>query len=1378
MNSAGQFLHELQTLSVRVSAVGNELVCEAPPGVLTPELRERLTANKPAILRLLANAPVARDMAATEDESSQVAPTLSRAQSSIWSLEQINPGTCAWNISWALDVRGSLDRSALETSFRALLDRNAVLRSRFRNEAGVPVVEYAPLGHWSIDFADLRGLPDAEDNAITHAKAEAQRPFDLERGPLFRVKLLQTADATYLLVVVVHHIVADGWSLGLMGLELSQVYQAILRGGAAPLPPPHADYQAFVRRRRREETTTRADLDFWREKLSGELPVVSLAADRMRPLSGAGRRTSIELGLDLTNQIDAMAREHQATPFMVLLAGFNLLIQRYTGMTDLLVGAHVSGRDRPEFADVIGMFVNTLVLRTSVTPNLTARELLSRIRETSLEAFARQHIEFDRVVEAVRPRRMVGHNPLVRHALAYQNLPPATLQLGAAELTHRRLELAGSRYELSVEVWRTARGLLCDFEYSTDLFEAETIDRMMGHYRRLLAEIVADSHRPVFELPMLSDVEREQLLTAWNGTNTDYPVERRLENLFAEQAVKTPDAPALVYRRQETSYRELDRRANQLANYLRSLSVGPNVLVGVCLERSPDLVVAILAVLKAGGAYVPLDPNYPIQRLAFMLEDSAAPVLITHSALRRMFPDRGCVVELDVVQAIVAGQPPTAPTTGATAENLAYVIYTSGSTGRPKGTMLRHSAGYLVDWAQRTFAPEELSRVVAATSICFDLSVFEFFVPLCTGGAVILVADPLEPPDPSSRPTFLNTVPSALAELARTGAIPDSVRTIVACGEKLNDKVVQALYETTKAVRVYNLYGPTEYTTYATASLTVRGAGCDPPIGRPLCNTQVYVLDAQRQLLPIGVVGELFIAGHGLARGYLGQPELTAERFVENPYGAPGSRMYRTGDLVRWSFDGQLEFIGRVDQQIKLRGHRIELGEIEATLRRHPAIRDAVVLVREDRPDSPHLVAYVVADDTPPSSAALRQHSREWLTEYMVPAVFVILPALPLTPSGKIDRSALPAPPLDQPMRSLERGLMPLIQADIADTFKRVLHLDHYGPHENFFEQGGHSLHVVEAASQLELLMARPISPAWIFQAPTPHELAVLLDATRIERASHMVPLQPLGDRPALFCLHDLSGGAFFYVSLARHLAPDQPVYGLVPGPLEDVIIANPTFDVLTPAYVAAIKKIQARGPYRVVGYSTGGVPAFDVAQALLADGEDVLLIMIDPYIYRSMPAIAHIAKWLWRYASRALGGIRTKDRWVMSKLAQTARWVHRQRQKALDRVLEGLNRRQLAPADAADSRVPDWVSTAGRPLAGSLIQSESTYRFRPYTGAAVLLQGTRRSRMEDFLNADGLNGWDGLFKGPLTRFELPTDHFLMMRDPLVSEVAKIVRRL
>lgn len=1372
MKDVAEFLNQLRTKSICISADGTQLVCEAPPGALTPDLRERVRACRLEILDFLATAP-------NTQEDPTPAPLLSRAQSSLWLLEQLNPGTPIWNLPWAVDVRGELDVQTLEASFRALLERHATLRSQFAKVDGKPAVEVVPIGDWRIDYRDLRHLSNAEEQATALAKEEVQRPFDLERAPLFRVRLLRTADTRYVLVAVVHHIVADGWSLGIISREVSQQYRARLHGNSDPVAPLRVDYQAYVRQSLREEEATRADLDWWRDKLSGQLPVISLASGSTRTCSGAGRRASIRLGRELVGRIEAFARRQGATPFMALLAAFKLLLFRLTGQTDVLVGAHTSGRNRAELADIVGLFVGTVVVRSAVTPDLSFVELLGRVRTNTLDGLAHQHIAFSRIVEAVQPRRDAGHTPLIRHVLAYQNLPGEALQLGTAHITHKPLELAGSRYEISVEFWRTADGLVCDFEYSTDLFDAETIDRLLSCYRTVLEEAVTNPDMRISELALMSAAERDHVLTRWNDFHTDYARDRRLDELFIQQAAKIPLAPALIHGNSEMSYGELDRRSNQLAHYLRTLGVGPDVLVGICLERTPGLIVALLAILKAGGAYVPLDPGYPVQRLLYMLEDCGARVVLTQGTRDWAASQARQVVDLSRVREVVARQPSTAPVTGATAENLAYVIYTSGSTGRPKGTMLAHSAGYLIDWARRTFSAAELARVVAGTSICFDLSVFEIFVPLCTGGAVILVSDPLEMPNAASRPTLLNTVPSALSQLARTRAIPDSVRTVIACGERLDNGVVQAVYGAAKVERFYNLYGPTEYTTYATAALTTPGVEGSPPIGRPLCNTQVYVLDARRQLVPPGVTGELYIAGDGLARGYWRQPELTAERFVNNPFGPPGSRMYRTGDLVRWSAEGQLEFIGRTDSQVKLRGFRIEPGEIEAALRRHPSIRDAVVVAREEAPGNAYLIGYLVAEGESASMPALREHLENWLPKYMVPTLFVELADLPLTPSGKVDRQALPAPNFSQPVRrSRSGGVPPMpIEEIITDTFRRVLDLDDFGEGDNFFERGGSSLRIVEVAAELERLLCQPVSPAWVYHAPTPRQLAPLLGERRVAPSSHIAQLQPLGSRPPLFCLYELSGYAVAYVSVARRLAPDQPVYGLVPGPLEGAIQVNPTLDILTPAFIAAIKSIQPSGPYRIVGYSFGGVPAFDVAHALREQGEDVLLIMVDPYIYRGPPTLPRALKVAWRQSKRAL-----RERWqtrdsAAAKMQATAQWIGSQSRRAFGTVgtyLMSLCSRNCLPV----LEVPEWVPTASRPLAASLLQAGANYQFRAYEGPVVFLQGTLRDGLLEFLNADDINGWNGLFKGPLTRRELAASHFWIMREPVVAQIAEMMRVL
>jgi amino acid adenylation domain-containing protein len=1364
-----ELLLELRARNVLLSVEGEQLLCDAPLGVITADLRERISVCKPEILRLLAATPTPSLSEDSEsltpfDDGTQQTVGLSRAQRAIWFLEQVKPGTAIWNVASAFDIIGPLDRAALEASIRVMIVRHATLRSRFVSRGGVPETAQIAPKAWRLAYDDLCDLPNPAAEADARSAEAARRAFDLSQGPLFRAELLRIGDDAHVLTVVLHHIAADGWSLGLVAHELGRVYTAQRRGVTPSLPPLRGDYAAFVRREQREEANDQADLEWWRRHLAGELPVVSLAGGQTRALSGAGRRLEIAIDAKLSSEIRALAQQRRVTPFMVLLATFKLLVHRYTGQEDLLIGTAVSGRDRRGFEGVVGMFVNTLVLRTSVTPDLTFIELLERVRDTVLQAFARQHVAFDRVVEAVRPPRAEGQRPIIRISFAYQNLPGAQLELDGAAVLRRPLQLDGSHDELSVEVWPTPEGLSCQFEYATDMFAEETISRLMGHYLTLLTSAVTGPERPIAALPLLPDAERQMLLSGFNDTAAAYPTDKRLEQLFESSVARTPHAPAIRHRGQDMSYLELEQSANRLAHHLRDHGVGPEVVVGVCLERSPGLITAVLAVLKAGGAYLPLDPSYPEQRLEFMLRDAAAPVLITRGDLRRITSSVTRIIDIDRDEAVIAAQPVTPPETDATADNLAYVIYTSGSTGVPKGTMLRHSAVNLAHWSIRTFGQVALARVAAPTSICFDLSVMELFVTLSAGGAILLIDNPLEKQPSSEQPTLLSAVPSLLAELVRARRIPDSVRVVVTGGERLKNALVQELYETTHVERLYNIYGPTEFTTCCTAALTRRGADRDPSVGPPLSNTQLYVLDAQRELLPMGVTGELYIAGDGLARGYVNRPELTEERFVANPFGAPGSRMYRTGDLVRWTSDGELEFIGRIDHQVKLRGFRIELGEVEAALLRHPDVREAAVVLREDPASDPKMIAYIVAEDPAPPQD-LHRYLSAWLPEFMVPSAIVPLAALPKTPSGKVDRAALPAPPRSRPTSCQEPSGLPTGLREVAAAaFRFALGLDHVDIDDNFFELGGHSLLTMQVAAWLENALEIPVSPASIFLAPTPRALAEILDKELLAPPEHLRVLQPLGDRPPLFCVSDITGLPTPYLGLARQLAPDNPVYWLSPGPLEEAFLADPRGDMLTSAYLAAVRDVCPRGPYRVVGYSYGGFPAFELARALHADGEEVELIMLDPYLAAGGPGVVQSARWLGRLILRLtliiyrdLGRARIAEQ-ILVQL-RLGRWI-------LARLLR----------DRWRSGVPSWIPTRNRRLAAGLMKALRKHRFRPFAGSTVFLQASERGPSEDLMNEDGLNGWADLLVGPVTRVALPTNHVLMVRDPLVAQVADIIR--
>ncbi len=833
----------------------------------------------------------------------------------------------------------------------------------------------------------------------------------------------------------------------------------------------------------------------------------------------------------------------------------------------------------------------------------------------------------------------------------------------------------------------------------------------------------------------------------------EYGPKRRLDELFAEQVQRTPDAIALIHKGSTITYGQLDARANRLARRMQALGVGRETLVGVCLERSFELVIALLAVLKAGGAYVPLDPKYPADRLNFTLEDSAAPFLVTRSGLGGDLAYPGHRIDLDIEAAAIEAQPSTTLAPLGDADDLAYVIYTSGSTGQPKGVMLSHSAGAFFRWAGTTFTPAEMSRVAATTSVCFDPSVFELFAPLSMGAAAIIKENSLEPFTPDEQPTLLNGVPSAFAELARSRAIPDSVRIINIGGETFKPGLAQELYEASHATAIYNHYGPTEATTCTTVFLIAKGAPTDAalPIGKPIAGAILHVLDEDGQAVPAGEAGELYIAGQTVARGYLNRPELTAQKFVGDPNGLIQGSLYRTGDQVRWSAAGELEFLGRIDGQVKLHGFRIELGEIEAAMLRIPDVRKTAAVIGEDQHQEERLVAYVESEQEL-RLIDVRRFMGAWLPDYMLPSALVTLARFPLTPSGKVDRNALPGPDWSHRISSTETGYLPPVEEVIADTFQEVLGCGVVGRDDNFFELGGDSLLGVGVILKLELLLGQSIPPGSLFHGPTPKLLAAMLEQREGGESGYITALQPDGDESPLFCLPDIFGRPLSYVSLARRMAPNQPVFGLSPGPLEKTMIQTLSLRVLTKAYMAEIRKIQPHGPYRITGYSSGGVAAFDLAAALKDEGEDVLLILLDSAIMRRVPPVAKMLDWARRHLQSSLNEAGAKA------TAQNILWTRRIWFKN--------------PKVVRTREVPEWVPRNTVEFARSYMQAEKNYQFSPFSGSTILVQCTQRGPIQDFLNIDGLLGWEGLFTGPLTRIDADIDHFKLMREPFVGELA------
>ena len=753
-------------------------------------------------------------------------------------------------------------------------------------------------------------------------------------------------------------------------------------------------------------------LAYWKKQLAGTPSSLDLPTDRPRPpvQTYRGSRQTVVLPKSLLDSLLRLSRQEGVTLFMTLLAAFDVLLSRYSGQEDVAVGTPIAGRNRAEVEKLIGFFVNTLVMRTDLSGDPSFRELLARVRETAMGAYAHQDLPFEKLVEEIKPDRDLSRNPLFQVMLVLQNMPAATQKLGDIEATPLGAGVPNSQFDLTLNVAERPDGLRLMAVYNTDLFDATTIERMLRHLEMLLDRAVANPDEPVSKLPLLSTEERNRILLEFNDTAAVYP-DVCVHDLVARRAEQQPNAVALVFGTEQITYRELNARANQVAHYLIKRGAGPDVLVGIFAERTPDLVIGILGILKSGSAYVPIDPSYPKDRLRYILEDAQAPIVLTQTSLAgELTGFAGEIICLDDDWAKIALEPETNPITQVTRENLAYVLFTSGSTGRPKGVALEHRTPVtFIHWAQEVFTPEELSAVMFSTSVCFDVSMCEMFVTLSAGGKLIMAANALEIDSLPAKDeiTLINVVPSVMAELVRSGGVPNSVQTVNLAGEALPDALVEEIYATTAVRRVVNLYGPTE-TSYSTFTEVQRG--CTATIGKPIANAQCYVLDKRLDPVPIGVAGDLYISGDNQARGYHGHPELTDERFVPNPFSqVNGARMYRTGDVCRWLPDGNLQYFGRSDFQVKVRGYRIELGEIEATLDKHPDVRQSIASVREDQPGQQRLVGYVVLrDGSDLEPAALQEHVRESLPEFMVPSAVVILEAFPLTPNGKIDRRALP----------------------------------------------------------------------------------------------------------------------------------------------------------------------------------------------------------------------------------------------------------------------------------------------------------------------------------------------------------------------------------
>ena len=1046
---------------------------------------------------------------------------LSFAQQRLWFLDQLTPGNFTYNILIGVRLTGTLDGRALERSLNELVKRHEVLRTAFKTINGQPVQAIASNLELKILEIDLRSLPETERSREVERliATEAKLAFDLSQAPLLRAKLLQLSDSNWVLLLSTHHIISDAWSMGIFIQELATFYQAFCTGKPSPLPELSVQYADFASWQRQwlQGEVLETQLAYWKKQLGGNLPVLNLPTDRPRPavqtFRGAVHKFTIPKAI--AEEMTKLSQREKATLFMVLLAAFKTLLYRYTGQEDILVASPIANRNRREIEELIGFFANTLVFRTNLSSNPTFKELLASVREVALGAYNHQDLPFEKLVEILQPERDLSHNPLHQVVFYLRNVPTPEIKLPGVTLSNLEIEQKTAKFDLALGLEEGLEGINGTLEYSEDLFDASTARRIAGHFITLLESIAANPEQRISNLPILTKPEQQQLLFEWNNTQSELPKNQCVHGLFEAQTERTPDAIAVVFKNEYLTYLELNKKANNLASYLQKIGVNPEVLVGIYVERSLEMMVGLLGILKAGGAYVPLDPAYPPERLAFMLEDAKISVLLTQKKLLETLPKNSAsLVFLDADwEGISSCDEPVVGLQNSS--NLAYVIYTSGSTGKPKGVQISHASvvNFLSSMRQQ-LAIADRDVWLAVTSLSFDIAALELFLPITTGSRVVVASrevasngEKLLETLTNSGATVMQATPASWKMLLAAGWQGNNQLKILCGGEALPRQLANQLL--LRGAAVWNLYGPTETTIWSTL-YQVDCKDESVSIGRPIANTQIFILDRYLMPVPIGVFGELHIGGAGLSRGYLNRPELTAEKFIPNPFAKdpihasfilhPSSlilseRLYKTGDLARYLPDGNIEFMGRSDHQVKVRGYRIELGEIEETLRQHPAVQDAAAIAGDDGSGNQRLVAYVVLDpDKLPSISNLRGYLQEKLPEYMVPSAFVTLESLPLTPNGKLDRRALPQKCDRVSEETAFTAPQTPTEKELAQIWMAVLELEKVGINESFFDIGGHSLMAMQLVSRVRTRFGVELPLYDFYAAPTIQNLAELIE--------------------------------------------------------------------------------------------------------------------------------------------------------------------------------------------------------------------------------------------------------------------------------------------
>lgn len=1207
---------------------------------------------------------------------------------------------------------------------------------------------------------------------------EPKQLYDLETEPGVRATLLHLSPREHVFVLMTHHIVSDWHSVGIFWREFAAAYGSFSRGESPSLPAVtfrHVDYADLCLARAHKTGFTK-ELTFWEAGLRGSPEFLELPADRPRPPkpSHRGARQRLFLRPTLTRALRDVTQEAGTSQFTVFAAALNVLLYRYTGKEDILVGIPVTERDNQDLRSAFGCFINTHVLRTQLSGGLTFRKLLTRVQKQLLRLQLHRAVPFDQVVRRLQPERDTSYSPLFQVMLSWRDRDhlPSFNGLDGFVVKPDFAESGSSKFDLTLWVTDCGEEFWLEAEYNIDVFDEARIKRMLDHFQTLLESAADNPDECITKLPLLTQNEREKVLLGWNRAEADYPRERTLHELIAEQALRAPGAVAAVFGGQQLSYSELNERADRLASHLRELGVGPNTLVGVCAERSLEMVIGLVGILKAGGAYVPLDPAYPRERLAFILKDCQPPVLLTQKGLKTRLPEhRSTVVYLDTPFEDATRNEIRPSSAKGQSSDLAYVLYTSGSTGKPKGVQVSNRALVnLLTSMQREPGLRASDTLLAITTLSFDIAGLELFLPLITGARVV-IANREETLDGSRLmslmercgATVMQATPATWRLLLDAGW-KGSRRLKILCGGEAWPPILAAEL-LPRCDSLWNMYGPTETTIWS----AVARVEADQPvlIGQPISNTFFYVLDAERELVPVGVPGELYIGGDGLAEGYLNRPDLTAERFVNNPF-RPGTKLYRTGDVVRRTEDGKLEFLHRIDQQVKIRGFRIELGEIEVALAACPGVSQCAVVVREDTPGDKALVAYFELHAGTASAAGdVRAELKKMLPDYMVPSVFVAMNRLPLTPNGKLDRKVLSLRPLPvtrtEPTSTAITPRTPM-ECELARIWEQVLGIDVVSVRDNFFDLGGHSLRAVEVFARIENAFNVRLPLATLYDAPTIEDIARTLQAGGVSAGwKSLVPIQPSGSRPPLFCFHGAGGNVLIYRKLSQYLGQDQPFYGLQAQGLDGVSPLLTTIEAMAAHYIKEIRAVKPHGPYLLGGYCMGGSIAYEAAQQLQAAGEHVaLLALFDTLNWQKVELtrgsrLSYVVQRLLFHAAAVMSlDVGSKQRFLDGKIADLWNRIPVWKGKFLSRLKRG-------PADGGTSAMllaQVWKTND---------DASRSYVPRRYLGLVTDFRPTRQYSM---FNKPGLK-WEHLAQGGQHVVNVPAYPGVMLVEPFVKDLAR-----